>query len=212
MKSLLVIVFLASTAAADPVADAIGAKLAAYLPPELGVAQVHVPASLANAAADTITIEAPRELRAGRPSVKVMAKGHHAVWVPVTLAPLVEVAVIHRAIGAGTVLAATDFTIERRAFETAPAPAKQLVGASVSHDLAADTVLGSHDITLAAATPRGTHVSVEIRRGAVSVKTTGTLELAARAGEAASVRLAFNQSVVHGTLVAPGMVVVGDMP
>jgi flagella basal body P-ring formation protein FlgA len=215
MRSVLVILLLAASASAEPspsVEAAIGAKLAAILPADLGVAQVHVPASLANASPETITIEAPRELRAGRPSVKVSAKGHRAVWVPVTLAPLVEVAVVHHAIGAGTVLAAGDFTIERRAFETAPAPAKQLVGATISHDVAADTVLGSHDVTLAAATPRGTHVAVEIRHGGVRVKGAGVLELAARPGEPATVRLAFNQSVVHGTLVAPGSVVVGDMP
>ena len=212
MKSLLVIILLTASAHAEPVADAISAKLAAQLPANLGVAQVYLPKSLADAAPETITIEAPRELRAGRPSIKVMAKGHRAVWVPVTLAPLVEVAVVHHAVGAGTVLSAADFTIERRAFDAAPAPAKQLVGATVSHDLAAETILGSHDITLAPASPRGTHVAVEIVRGGVHVKTAGILELAAHPGEPASVRLAFNQSVVHGTLVATGLVIVGDMP
>ena len=210
--ALLALALAATAAYADPVGDAIADKLAPQLPAELGVAHVHVPASLAKLDPQAITaVEAPRDVRAGRPSVKVIAKGR-TIYVPVTLAPLVTVAVAKHAIAAGTVLGAADITIEHRAFEGAPAPATQLRGATVTRDIVADAAIGAHDITLAPPSPRGTQVAVEIHRGSVHITGAGILELAARTGEPATVRLAFNQTVVHGVMTSPSSVVVGDMP
>ena len=79
-------------------------------------------------------------------------------------------------------------------------------------DLDAGTAIGAHDLALQPPLPRGSHVDVEIVRGAIHIKGSGVLELAARTGEPATVRLAFNQTVVRGTMVSPGVVLVGDAP
>lgn len=216
MKALIVIALLATTAAADPVPSAVEVaiteKLQAYLPANVGVAQVFVPASFAGASPTNIIVEAPSSpLRPGRPSVKVTIK-HKTLYVSVALAAMTDVAVVTHAVASGTVLRADDISIERRALVGAPAPAAQVIGATLLKDVDAGTPLGAHDLALPAPTPRGTHVTVDIAHGTLHIKGQGTLELAARVGEPATVRLAFNQTVVKGTLIAPGAVVVGDQP
>jgi len=211
MKALLVILLLSASASADPMADAIADKLGAMLPANLGVAQVHVPAALANVKPDGLVVEPPAQLRAGRPSVKVTVH-KKTVYVPVTLAQLTDVAMLTHAMGAGSVITAADITIEHRAVEIAVAAPAQVVGGTLKKDLEAGAPLGAHDLTLPAPSPRGTRVNVDIVHGELHIKGAGVLENPARVGEPARVRLAFNQTVVAGTLVAPGVVVVGDQP
>jgi flagella basal body P-ring formation protein FlgA len=212
MKALIVIALMGAVASADPVADAIAEKLQPMLPANVGVAQVFVPAAFAGASPASIIVEPPSSpLRPGRPSVKVTIK-HKTLYVPVALAAMTDVAVVTHAVASGTVLTAEDISIEHRALAGAPAPAAQVIGATVTKDLDAGTPLGAHDLVLPAPTPRGTHVTVDIARGSLHIKGQGTLELAARVGEPATVRLGFNQTVVKGTLIAPGAVVVGDQP
>jgi flagella basal body P-ring formation protein FlgA len=212
MKALIVIALLGGTAAADPIADAIAAKLQPMLPDNVGVAQVFVPASFAGASPANVIVEAPTTpLRPGRPSVKVTIK-HKTLYVPVALAAMTDVAVVTHAVASGTVLTAGDISIEHRALTGAPAPAAQVIGATLLKDVDAGTPLGAHDLALPAPTARGTHVTVDIVHGTLHIKGQGTLELAARVGEPATVRLAFNQTIVKGTLIAPGAVVVGDQP
>ncbi|HET9993333.1 MAG TPA: flagellar basal body P-ring formation chaperone FlgA, partial [Kofleriaceae bacterium] len=200
MKALIVIALLGTTAAADPIADAIGEKLQPYLPANVGVAQVFVPASFMGASPANVIVEAPSSpLRPGRPSVKVTIK-HRTLYVPVALAAMTDVAVVTHAVASGTVLTANDISIEHRALVGAPAPAAQVIGATLLKDVDAGTPLGAHDLALPAPTPRGTHVTVDIAHGTLHIKGQGTLELAARVGEPATVRLAFNQTVVKGTL------------
>jgi len=200
-----------AVASADPVDDAIRTKLEAMLPENLGVAHVFVPASLANADPSKLVVESPRELRAGRTSIKILIRGK-ASWVPVSLAPLADVAVTTRPIAAGDTLSAHDFALEHRAVDEAPAPIAVLLGSTATHELAAGAPIASHDVALPPPLPRGTQVAVDVRRGSVHVKGQGTLELSARPGQPASVRLAFNKTVLHGVLVAPATVVVGDAP
>jgi flagella basal body P-ring formation protein FlgA len=211
MRNLLVIICLAfsSAASADPVADAITTQLEAALSKDLGVAQVFVPKALEGVAVETIHVEPPREARAGRPSVKVIAK-HRTYWVPVTITRLFDVVTLVHAVAANTVLTDDDVEVQHRAFAGIPAPLAQVVGATVLEDLDAGTPLGAHDLVLQPPMPRGAHVAVEIVRGSIHIKGSGTLELAARTGEPCNVRLAFNQTVVHGTMVSPGIVVVGE--
>ena len=212
MKALIVIALLSATAAADPVADAIAEKLQPMLPANVGVAQVFVPAGFAGASPASVIVEAPSQpLRPGRPSVKVTIK-HKTLYVPVALSAMTDVAVVTHAVASGTVLTANDISIEHRALVGAPAPAAQVIGATVLKDIDAGTPLGAHDLALPAPTPRGTHVMVDIAHGGLHIKGQGTLELAARIGEPATVRLSYNQTVVKGTLIAPGAVVVGDQP
>lgn len=215
MKALIVIAAFSlwgAPASADPVADAIAEKLQPMLPANVGVAQVFVPASFAGASPANVIVEPPSSpLRPGRPSVKVTIK-HKTLYVPVALSAMVDVAVVSHAVASGTVLTAGDITIEHRALAGAPAPAAQVIGATVLKDLEAGTPLGARDLVLPAPTPRGTHVTVDIARGNLHIKGQGTLELAARIGEPATVRLSYNQTVVRGTLIAPAAVVVGDQP
>jgi flagella basal body P-ring formation protein FlgA len=210
MRNLLVIICLVSSSAfADPVGDAITAQLETQLPKDLGVAQVFVPKALEGVAVETIHVEPPREARAGRPSIKVIAK-HRTYWVPVTITRLVDVVTLVHAVAANTVLTDDDVQVQHRAFAGIPAPLAQVVGATVLEDLDAGTPLGAHNLVLQPPMPRGSHVEIQIIHGSIEIKGSGVLELAARVGESCNVRLAFNQTVVHGTMVSPGIVVVGD--
>jgi flagella basal body P-ring formation protein FlgA len=213
MRNFLIIICFAvsASASASPVGDAITTQLEATLPKDLGVAQVFVPKALEDVAVESIHVEPPRDARAGRPSIKVIAK-HRTYWVPVTISKLFDVVTLVHAVAANTVLTDDDVEVEHRAFAGIPAPLAQVVGATVLEDLDAGTPLGAHDLVLQPPMPRGSHVSVEIVRGSLHIKGSGTLELAARVGEPCNVRLAFNQTVVHGTLASPGVVVVGDSP
>jgi flagella basal body P-ring formation protein FlgA len=139
----------------------------------------------------------------------VIAK-HRTYWVPVTITRLVDVVTLVHAVAANTVLTDVDVEVQHRAFAGIPAPVAQVVGATVLEDLDAGTPLGAHDLVLQPPMPRGSHVEIQIIRGSIEIKGSGVLELAARVGEPCNVRLAFNQTVVHGTLVSPGVVVVGD--
>jgi flagella basal body P-ring formation protein FlgA len=209
MKTLALILVLCATAHAD-VAETISDQLAPMLPANLGVAQVYVPASLANAKPEGIVVEPPSVvLHPGRPSVKITYK-KQTFYVPVALSAMTDVAVVTHAVAAGSVLTAEDVSFEHRAIDGAPAAAAQVIGSTMLKDLAAGTPVGAHDVTLPAPSPRGTRVSVDIARGAVHIKGSGVLESATRVGEPASVRLSYNQTIVKGTMTAPGVVVVGE--
>jgi flagella basal body P-ring formation protein FlgA len=207
MKALVFILALCGVAHAD-VVDAITAQL--DLPANLGVAHVVVPAALAHAKPEDIVVEPPGVvLHPGRPSVKVTWK-KNTYYVQVSLSAMVDVAITTHAVAAGTVLASEDVSIEHRAIEGAGAPPAQIVGATMNKDLDAGTAIGAHDVTLPAPSPRGTRVSVDITHGTVHIRGSGVLEAATRVGESASVRLAYNQTVLKGTLTAPGVVTVGE--
>ncbi|HEV7555219.1 MAG TPA: flagellar basal body P-ring formation chaperone FlgA [Kofleriaceae bacterium] len=207
MKALAIVVVLAGTAHADP-ADDIRDKVAAVLPPGLGVAHVYVPSTLTK----VDSVELPGEFHIGRPSVKVLSHGR-TVWVPVAIGPVAEVAVATHTLTNGDVITDADISIESRAIEGfAPAPSGSLVGSTVVHAIATGSTIAGKDVTLPPPLPRGSQVAIELHRGSVVVKGTGVLELPARPGQAASVRLAFNKTVVHGMLRAPATVVVGDSP
>jgi flagella basal body P-ring formation protein FlgA len=135
------------------------------------------------------------------------------VWVPVAIAALSDVAIAQRALAPGDVLEDADLAIERRALaDGGAAPVATLIGARVAAPIAAGAPIGARDVTLPPPLSRGTQIAIDVRRGAVHIRGTGTLELAARPGEPASARLAATKLVVHGVLVAPATLVVGDPP
>jgi flagellar basal body P-ring formation protein FlgA len=214
MRALLFVAAMASVASATPIDAAIRDQLAPLLPAGLGVAQLHIPASLP-ADVDAVSLELPAELRAGRPSLKVTARKRNksfTAYVPASLSALVDVAITTHALAAGSVVAEADITIESRALDVPAAPAVAIVGATLVHELAAGMAIGSHDVVLPPPLARGTQVTVEVRHGSVHVHGTGTLELAARPGQPATVLLGFNRTALHGVLVAPSTVIVGDHP
>ncbi len=203
---------------ATPIEDVIRAQLAPALPPDTDIVKVHLPAKLArldvtaSEVASEITIELPRELRVGRRSIKLAVRGAHAVYVPVTIGALVDVAIAKRALPVGTVITADDVRIETRAIDGATPLGAAVLGARVTRPIAADGVFEPSSVALPPPLPRGTQVTVEIRRGSVRIRGTGTLELVARVGEDATVRLAQTKTTLRGTLVAPGTVVVKGIP
>ncbi|HUJ61681.1 MAG TPA: flagellar basal body P-ring formation chaperone FlgA [Kofleriaceae bacterium] len=215
MRAVCLLCALAGAASADPIDAIVRDRVAPTLPANLGVAKVDVPPALAALDVDPakVAIELPHELRAGRASVKVTVGKRAAVWCQVSVAAIVEVAVAQRALAPGEHVGDADIAIEDRALaEVAPAPVSTLIGATVTRDIAAGAPIGAHDVALPPPLPRGTQVEIDVRRGAIHIHGTATLEIAARIGEVASARLAATNTIVRGTLVAPQTLVVGDMP
>lgn len=214
LLSIVVVAALCSPAAADkqPVADIVRDQLYSWVPAGLGIEKIHVPASLAKGSyePEDVTVEVPRELKAGRPSVKVSVKGKSAVFVPISIAKVVDVAVATHAIAAGTVMTADDFAVEQRAATNASAmaPTTALIGAKATHDIAKGEAVETADVALAPPLARGTQVALELHRGSVVIRGTATLEAPARPGSAASARVASTKTVVHGVLQAPATLVV----
>lgn len=211
--TLAFLAVLAGRVYADPLETVVRAKLQPALPAGLDVARVHLPPRLSALDIDPakVAIELPRELRAGRPSIKLTIAGK-TTWVPIAIAALTDVAIAQRELAPGDVIADDDIAVERRAVDLAVAPPATLIGATVATAIAAGAPVGARAVTLPPPLPRGTQVAIDVRRGAVHVRGTGTLELSARPGEPASARLAATRQVVRGRLVAPATLIVGDSP
>jgi flagella basal body P-ring formation protein FlgA len=214
--ALAVVAFLLALANrvwADPIDAIVRAKLAPALPAGLDVAKIYWPAELAQVNTDParVIVELPRELRAGRPSIKLTVRGHRATWIPVAITAVTEVAVAQRALATGDIIADEDLAFERRAVaDVAPAAPATVAGASVLNAIRAGAVITARDISRPPPLLRGTQVAIDVRRGAVHVRGTGTLETAARPGEPASAKLSATKLVVHGRLVAPATLIVGE--
>jgi flagella basal body P-ring formation protein FlgA len=211
---LAFLVVLPSRASADPVDAIVRAKLQPAMPAGLDVARVYLPANLAtlDIAPARVAVELPRELRAGRATIKLTIRGRIS-WVPVAIAALSEVAVAQRDLAPGEVIADDDIAIERRAVaDIALAPTATLVGATVNVPIAAGAAIAAREVALPAPLPRGTQVAVDVRRGSIHIRGTGTLEMSARPGQLATARLAATRTVVHGRLVAPATLIVGEGP
>jgi flagella basal body P-ring formation protein FlgA len=200
---------------AEPLDAIVRAKLAPALPAGLEVARIYFPADLAGLDSDPrrVAVELPRALRAGRSSIKLTVRGRRTASVPVAIAPLGEVAIAQRMLGIGDVIGEADIAIERRALaEFTAAPPATLIGAQVTTAIAAGAAIAAREVALPPPLARGTQIEVEVRRGAVHIRGVGTLELAARPGEPAAARLTATRLVVHGRLVAPATLIVGDLP
>ncbi|MCX5742146.1 MAG: flagella basal body P-ring formation protein FlgA [Proteobacteria bacterium] len=193
--------FATRTASAESLDAVVRARL--VVPAGIGIVTVH---DTLDVSAETVALEAPRDIRVGRQSIRVYIKGKSR-WVPVTFGKLVKVALATHALAPNATIEAADFEIVERAGTAAPG---DLTGATVVRAIAAHAAIAAQDVAMPAPQARGTQVSVEVHRGRVRVKGSGTLELAARVGQPATVRLASSNAIVHGTLVAVGSVVVGQ--
>jgi flagella basal body P-ring formation protein FlgA len=216
IRAAIVLVLLSSSVKAAPVAvdTVVRERIGAALPAELGVVDVFLPSSLASLAteADRVTVEMPRNLRAGRLSAKVIVRGRMGVFVPFSVGKRAEVAVIRKRVLAGVAITADDVSIEYRASSALnPAVPSTILGSTAQRELAVGTVVAKGDVVLAPQLPRGTQVTVEMRRGRVRVRGTATLETAARSGEAVTARLSHTRTIVRGTLHQQTLVV-GDAP
>jgi flagella basal body P-ring formation protein FlgA len=217
---LALLVVLTGRVHADPPAGrmtaeaVVRAKLQPLMPPGLDVAKVYLPANLAAVELDPakVAIEPPGVLRAGRASIKLTVRGKTS-WVPVAIAALTEVAVAQRDLAPGDVITGDDVALERRAIaDMAVAAPATVVGATVNAPIAAGAPIAAREVALPPPLPRGTQVEVDVRRGAVHIRGTGTLEMSARPGELATARLAATRTVVHGRLAAPATLLVGENP
>lgn len=212
--AVIAVLFAGTAANAAPVEETIRAQVAPALPAGMDVAKVFMPAALAKLDVEPadVVVEIPRELRAGRKSVKVTVVGQRAMYVPVTIAMMADVAIAERTLKVGQTITEADVRIETIAIEgLMPASGALVIGSRVVKTVAAGKTVGEKDIALPPPLPRGTQVTVEMRRGKVRVKGQGTLSLVARPGEQATVRLAHNGRTLRGTLVSPSTVVVSGL-
>ncbi len=214
MAALATIVTLASAPAhAEPLAAIVMARATAALPADLAVTEVHLARSLAalDVAPDQVEVVWLAAPRVGRTSVKVRLRAGRVrtVFVPVTLAAVVDVAVATRDLAIGERLTAADIRIERRA-GSAGAAAPAVIGQEVTAAMRAGDVVEPTRLTTPPPVARGTEVTVRVRRGRVEVVARGRLEAAARPGGPARVRLAATRMLVDGMLTSPSVVVVGD--
>jgi len=125
-------------------------------------------------------------------------------WARVELKPLRRVPVAARALTAGEVIAEGDVALEERPVSIAESnrvAVSGLPGARLIRSVPAGEVLVDSDVLRPAPLPYGTPVRVLVRRGAVSVTASGTLERPARPGEPAMVRVAAAARPVAGRLV-----------
>ncbi len=193
---------------ADTLEHIIGERAAIGLPAELAITAVHVPRSLAKLDLDgtRVDVDFPSAPRIGRASVKVRIAGDRprTVFVPVTVAPLLEVAVATRSLVAGEVVSEGDVRWEHRAGAAAAAAP---IGQQVAAPISAGEVLDDARLTAPPPVARGTSVSVEARRGGVVIQTRGKLEGSARIGARVRVRL-LNGALIDGRLAAGGRVLV----
>ncbi len=194
MKSAVLILAMAGTAAAEPLPDVVAHKL--VLPDTLGVAHVFAPAD--DVDVNKVNIEAIASPRVGRVSVKVTI-GKKSQYVQVAIAPMVDVHVATRALAAGATIAAADVAVERHATDERDA---NVVGATLKHDVAAGDAIAARDVTMPAPIARGTVVRIAIHRSGLVIRGSATLEAAAHVGEATSARLSATHTIVRGTLVA----------
>lgn len=214
MKLLALLVLVPALAAADTVDAVVRAQLADQVPAGHAIDAVHLPRAMATLDVDpaAVVVELPRALRAGRVSVKVSVPGASTAFVPVTVLAVSTVALARRAITAGETIGRGDVDLVERPASAAIASPDIVIGARASRTISRDAVIGTRDVVLPPPLARGTRVSIEVRRGAVTVRGSGVLELAARVGQPATARLAATKQVVHGTLVGSSTVVVGDAP
>jgi flagella basal body P-ring formation protein FlgA len=185
--------------------ERVSRAVTATLPPGLAVGQVRAP-----------------ELPAGDLSIEWLSSGARPGWVNVLatvraggrplgkgwarveLKPLRRVPVAARALAAGEVIVEGDVVLEERPVSPADstrAATAGLPGARLTRNVPAGEVLVDSDVVRAAPLPYGTPVRVLVRRGAVSVTASGTLERPARPGEPAVVRVAAAQRPVTGRLL-----------
>jgi flagella basal body P-ring formation protein FlgA len=208
----LVALVTGGVAEAESLEDIIGDRAAVGLPADLAVTAVHLPASLATADVDAtaVDIDFPSAARPGRASVKVRLLGKRArtVFVPVTIARVVEVAIATRDLAPGEIVSSGDVRWEHR---PSTAPRATVGGSPVGQVVTADVSSGDilDDARLSAPPPvaRGSEVRVEVRRGAVAIHARGKLEQAARLGAPARVRLSTG-SIVSGRLADADRVIV----
>ena len=214
-KATLALVLLSTTAHADPLAQVVAVLAAEDLPAGLGVAEVHLPATLAgvDVAPGDVSVVWPQAPRAGRSSARVAYKAGKAAkrtWVPITIAALGPAAVATRELHAGDVIRSADIRSEARP-GTHAAPAS-VIGAQVTTTIAAGAAIDAAAIAQLPPVARGTEVTLRVRRAGFLVTAKGALDRATRVGTAAVVRLA-NRTLVHGTLIDGATVEVqGDAP
>ncbi len=207
----------AGAAESKGVDSAIEAAAARVMPADLAVTHVTVPPSLPWPKGAVASVEWRSAPRAGKMSVRVAVYSREKIvgqgWAQLDIAPVRDVIVAKRAIRAGDPLAAGDIALERRpsadggAWEVDP---QVLVGSPAMRDIGAGEVLTK--IVVAGPPPiaRGSGVDVVAKRGGVVVSTRGTLERAARPGEATAARTASGLLVKGRLTDAHTLLVEGD--
>lgn len=195
---LIAFTILSTSAAAAPakgVEAAIESAAARVMPVDLAVTNVTIQSSLPWPRGAVASVEWRTAPRAGRVSVRVAVYQKEKIvgqgWAQLEIAAVRAVIVAKRAIRAGDPVSQGDIALERRpssengAWEVDPAV---LFGSPAMRDIRAGEIVTKLSVSGPPPIARGTGVDVVVRRGGVVVSTRGTLERAARPGEASSAR------------------------
>ena len=199
-------------AGAGELGGIVAERARAALPADLELVLVSLPSALEGIDAEPgeVTLRWPRSPKAGRFTVPVAVRasahrtGERKGWATLVVARRVQVLVAARALAAGASIGDDDVRLDWRAvadgggWRFAPSA---LVGASILTAVPAGAILDAAQVAAPAPLARGTEVAVVVSHGRVAVSTSGTLERAARLGEAANVRLASGRRVLSGHLI-----------
>lgn len=190
-----------ATTALDPASAAI----AATLPAHLALVEARIPARIAEQAAAKdaqVVVEWRTPPRAGSSRVSITTRSARA-WVPVVLAAQLERPTAARALPAGHVIAEDDLVMELAPGSRDPLAPALVVGATVRTALDAGDELTAEVLALAPPLPRGTTITVVAQLGALRVSRTGRLEVPARVGELARIRLDDTARLARARLDSP---------
>jgi flagella basal body P-ring formation protein FlgA len=184
--------------------DVVAEEARAGLPVGLAVVRVIAPARDVHAG-EPVRLIWRDPPKAGMTTVEVEVGGGK-VWARVELGELQPVLIAVRGLAAGEEVGADDVRIETRPNRGLQIEPDAMVGAKMRRQVVTGAVLTEADVILPPPVPRGTEVTVEIRRGAVKLATPGTLETAALPGAKAVARVGSRE--VAGRLTSDRKVVV----
>lgn len=187
------------------------------LPQGLSITALSLPRSLQRHASksDIVSLAWRSPPEAGRAVVQVLLhkKGNRVKrgWARIELARIESVLVAAVDLGAGAILRASDLRLEQRPRSANDLVFKPtyLVGSRIVTSVKAGEAIQKDQVTMPTPVPRGTSVEVVVRRGRVSVGTSGILEAKTMVGANARVRVA--GKILRGRLVRSDLVELGGV-
>lgn len=187
-----------------PLTEEVSDQVRAALPGELALLSLSLPGK--ERPAQECSISWPSPPKEGLISVLVELRGPkpEKLWARAELRAKRPALVANRDLYAGETLSAGDLTLTllpRRAEEGLDLDPNALLGRRVLEDTAKGAALASSAVELPAPLAQGTALTISLRRGGLTVSTSGTLERAARPGERAAARLSTGR-LIEGRLSA----------
>jgi flagella basal body P-ring formation protein FlgA len=211
--AIVILVFAANASAATVTEKAAQARVEASLPADLAVVKLELPRALARATGD-VSVTWPSPPRLGWVSIQILV-GSRKGYARVQLQKVRQVVVARRPLLKGGRIGAADLAVEPRGVaegDGLETPPSALVGSEITRDVPAGELVRDADVARPAPLARGARVTVLVRRGNVTVSTSGQLERAARPGDETQVRLLAASRLLSGRLLDGATVLVeGDL-